>query len=373
MKSLRAKNSLPLFDKERIECVPSAGLHMTAQRCLLGLFCLPIYRHNRWSASVLAFLALPFLLNLSGCVAPLPSSKSSTGTTSTSSPSTSSPVLSGLNCASGSMAGTGTDTCTVTLNAAAGTGGQAVSLSSSATAVAVPASLTVPAGAASVSFAATVSSVSTAETATLTASSGSATKSYTISLGVSAATLTLQSTSVAFGDVTVGSPAYQSVTLTSTGTAAVTVSGISVNGTGYTISGTSFPLTLNPGQSATLTIEFNPIAAGAAAGTVTLTSNSSTGATAIVSLSGTGLALAYKVDLAWNAPTASPDQVTGYNIYRATAGGTTYQLLNSAIDSTTTYTDMTVANNTSYSYYVESVDAQGNQSVPSNAFTVTIP
>ncbi|MGC9225605.1 MAG: choice-of-anchor D domain-containing protein, partial [Terracidiphilus sp.] len=163
------------------------------------------------------------------------------------------------------------------------------------------------------------------------------------------------------------------VTLTSTGTAAVTVSGVSVSGAGYTISGVSFPLTLNPGQTATLEIEFNPTTAGTASGAVTLTSNSSTGATAIVGLSGTGVALAYKVNLTWNAPTASADPVTGYNVYRAVSGSTAYQLMNSSIDSTTTYADITVANSTSYSYYVESVDAQGNQSVPSNTFTVTIP
>jgi hypothetical protein len=215
--------------------------------------------------------------------------------------------------------------------------------------------------------------VSTSGTATLTASSGGAIKTYALNLGASVSTLTLQSTSVAFGDVTVGSPAYQSVMLTSTGTAAVTVSSGAVSGTGYTTSGVSFPLTLNPGQTATLEIEFNPTTAGTTSGAVTLTSNSSTGATAIVSLNGTGMAQSYKVDLTWNAPTASADPVTGYNVYRATGGGATYQLLNSSINSTTTYSDTTVANSTSYSYYVESVDAQGNQSVPSNTFTVTIP
>ena len=373
MKSLLAKNFPAFFGKERIECVAPTGHHVAVQRCLLGLSCSLIRRHNGWSAIVLPLLALPFLLSLSGCVATLPASKSSTGGTSTSSPSTSSPVLISLGCVNGSMTGAGTDTCTVALNTAAGTGGQAVSLSSSATAVAVPAAVTVPVGAASTSFAATVSTVSTAQTATLTASSAGATKTYALSLSSSISTLTLQSASVAFGDVTVGSPAYQSVTLTSTGTAAVTVSGLSVSGTGYTISGASFPLTLNPGQAATLTIEFNPTASGAMSGTLTLTSNSSTGATAIVGLSGTGVALAYRVNLTWNAPAASADPVTGYNVYRAVSGSTAYQLLNSAIDSATAYTDTTVASNTSYSYYVESVDAQGNQSVPSNTFTVTIP
>jgi hypothetical protein len=303
-------------------------------------------------------------------------SNSSSGTTSTISLSgTGQPVLNGLTCANGSITGAGTDTCTVTLNAAAGTGGQPVSLSSSNSAVTLPASVTVAAGATSAGFSATATAVSTAETATLTATSGGGTKTYGISLDVAVPTLTLQSTSVPFGDVTDGSPSYQSVTLTSSGTAAVTVSAGSVSGTGYTISGVSFPSTLTPGQTATLEIEFDPTVAGLSDGSVTLTSNSSTGTTSTISLSGTGVAASssYEVNLTWDAPTDSSDPVAGYNIYRAISGSSTYQMLNSSINSGTSYTDTSVSNNTSYIYYVESVDAEGNQSAPSNSFTVSVP
>ena len=196
--------------------------------------------------------------------------------------------VSAMSCASGSITGAGTDACTVTLNAAAGTGGQAVSLSSSATAVTVPSSLTVAAGASSASFTATISAVSSAETATLTASSGGGTETYAISLGAAVSTLTVSGTSVSFGTVSVGATGSGSVTLSSTGTVAVTVSAGSVSGTGYTISGVSFPLTLNPGQTATLDVAFNPTAAGSVSGSVTLTSNSSSGETSTISLSGTG-------------------------------------------------------------------------------------
>jgi Abnormal spindle-like microcephaly-assoc'd, ASPM-SPD-2-Hydin len=281
------------------------------------------------------------------------------------------PALSGLSCSSGSITGSGTDACTVTLTAAAATGGQPVSLSSNVTAVTVPSSVTVAAGATTASFTATVSAVSTAETATLTASSGGVTHTYTISLGPGVPTLTLESTNVPFGNVTLSNPAYQSVILTSSGTAAVTVSAGSVSGTGYTISGVSFPLTLNPGQTATLEIEFDPTTAGVVDGTVTLISNSSTGTTATISLSGTGVAASYQVNLTWDAPTNPSDPVASYNIYRAVSGSSTYQVLNSS--TSTSYTDMSVANGTSYSYYVESVDASGNQSGPSNVFSATIP
>jgi hypothetical protein len=196
---------------------------------------------------------------------------------------------------------------------------------------------------------------------------------YTISLGAAASTLTLQSTSVSFGDVTLNDPEYQSVTLTSSGTAALTISAGTLTGTGFNMSGVSFPVTLNSGQTAELEIAFDPTSAGAASGTITLTSNSSTGSTSQISLSGTGQAASYEVNLSWAAPSSSTDAVAGYDIYRATGTSSSYQLLNSSVDASTAYTDSTVQDGTSYTYYVASVDAEGNQSAPSNTYSVSIP
>jgi len=283
-------------------------------------------------------------------------------------------ALSGISCASNSMSGAGSDACTVTLTAAAGSGGLTVSLASSSSAVTVPASVTVPMGASSAAFTATATAVTTAQTAILTATAGGVTKTYTLALNpaTQGAALTLQSTSVAFGNVTLNTTATQTVTLTSSGTSAVTISAGAVIGTGFSISGVSFPVTLNPGQTATLAIEFDPTVAGAAAGTVTLTDNTPAG-TAVIAVAGTGTATSYEVDLTWDAPTVSTDPVAGYDIYRAPSGSSSYQLLNSAVDASTAYTDTTVANGTAYQYYVTSVDAEGNQSAPSNIFTITIP
>jgi hypothetical protein len=281
--------------------------------------------------------------------------------------------LSSLSCSSGTLAGAGTDACTVTLTGAAGTDGLAVSLSSSSSAVTVPASVTVSPGASSAGFTATATAVTTTQTATLTAVAGGVTKSYALQLTEAAPALTLQSTSVPFGDVTLNTPSTQMVTLTSSGTAPLTISTGKVTGTGFSISGISFPVTLNPSQTATLSIEFDPTATGSATGTVTLTDNASAGS-ATIALSGTGqTAAAYDVDLTWDAPTSSSDPVAGYKIYRAVSGSSSYQLLNSTVNAPTTYTDTTVANGTAYQYYVESVDASGNQSAPSNTFSVTIP
>lgn len=185
--------------------------------------------------------------------------------------------------------------------------------------------------------------------------------------------LTISGTSLSFGSVSVGTPTVQSLTLTSTGTAAVTVKSVSLSGTGFTMSGVTFPVTLNPGVAIKLQIQFDPTAVGAFAGSLTISSNSSTGNSAVVSLSGTGTAVQHQVTLNWNGPTNSPDPVTGYNVYRAPSGGTTFQLLNSTADSQTSYVDQAVQAGSSYTYYVKSVDAGGTESTPSNQTTVTIP
>jgi len=185
--------------------------------------------------------------------------------------------------------------------------------------------------------------------------------------------LTVSSTSVGFGNVTIGSPATQTVTLTSSGTAALTISSASATGTGFSMSGPSLPVTLNPGQTAALDVEFNPSATGTDSGLLTISSNSSTGSSTVVSLSGTAIAAAYQVNLAWNAPQNPPVTIAGYNVYRATGTSTTYQLLNTAIDGTTSYSDTTVQAGTAYSYYVESVDTAGVSSAPSSSYAVTVP
>jgi hypothetical protein len=301
-------------------------------------------------------------------------SNSSTGTKSTITLSgTGQAIPGGVSCSSASETGSATDICTVTLNAAAPAGGQIVSLSSSSSSVTIPSSVTIAAGATSASFQAAVSAVSTTQTVTLAASAGGTTKTYSLSLNAGTPKLTLSTTSLNFGSVNLSSLLSLSVTLTSSGTAPVTVNAGSVTGTGFKLSGVSFPLTLNVGQSAVLTISFNPLAALTANGLLTLTSNSSTGVTSTVTLSGTGLSVSYEVNLNWQAPASSSDPAVGYNVYRSSNGGSSYQLLNSSVDAQMSYTDTTVQASMAYIYYVESVDAEGNASSPSNVTNITIP
>ena len=114
--------------------------------------------------------------------------------------------------------------------------------------------------------------------------------------------LTISAASLTFGDVTVNTASTQPVTLTSTGTAPVTVNSATVSGAGFTVSGATLPATLNPNQAMTLNVRFDPTATGAATGQLTIQSNSSTNSTAVVNLSGTGTAV--------SSPQVSSPQLT---------------------------------------------------------------
>jgi len=279
-------------------------------------------------------------------------------------------TLSALSCSNASMTGAGSDACTVTLSGPAGSGGLSVSLASSNAAVVVPATVVVPANASSAGFTATVSSVSTGQAVTLTASAGGVSKSFALQLNAAVPTLTISPASLAFGNVTVNTASTLPVTLTSTGTAPVTINSATLSGTGFTMSGATFPVTLNPSLAITLDVQFDPATAGAVTGQLTIQSNSSTNGTVVIGLTGTGES--HYVDLSWQAPGSSADPVAGYHIYRST-GGSAYQLLNSSLDTQTTYVDSNVQSGQSYDYIVKSVDSSGVESTSSNQAAATIP
>jgi hypothetical protein len=300
------------------------------------------------------------------------SSNATTGSTATVSLSGAGAVaLSGISCGTTSFTGAGSAACIATLNAAAPAGGLVVNLSSSSSSVTVPASITVPANATSAGFSATVNSVTSAQSVNLTATENSASTTFTLQLNASTPTLSLSSSSVAFGSVTVNSPSTQSITLTATGNAAVTINSATLAGTGFSLAAQSFPITLTAGQAATLEVEFDPTAAGAAAGQLTIASNSSNG-TAVVSLTGTGAALNYEVNLSWTAPSSPSDPIAGYNVYRAASGSTMYQLLNTSVETGVAFVDTTVQAGATYDYYIESVDETGIRSAPSATVAMVI-
>src|SRR6516162_4959300 len=92
-----------------------------------------------------------------------------------------------------------------------------------------------------------------------------------------------------FGNLTVKTSASQTVKLSNTGTAALTISQASVSGTGFSLSGLAAPVTVPAGASMNFTVSFQPAAAGAASGSISITSNAGS-SPAVISLTGTGVA-----------------------------------------------------------------------------------
>ena len=195
----------------------------------------------------------------------------------------------------------------------------------------------------------------------------------TIETGAAGAarTLSIDATSVGFGNVFLNTSASQSVTLTPVGTAPVTINSAALTGVGFTLSPAPLPVTLNPGQVLTLVVQFDSATAGAATGQLTIVSNSSTGALTVISLSGTGAP--HEVELSWSAPSSAYDPIAGYHVYRAPGGTPSFQLLNSLDSTQTAYVDGAVQSGRSYDYFVESVDDFGSESVQSDVITVAIP
>jgi hypothetical protein len=283
------------------------------------------------------------------------------------------PTVNGFTCASTNISGSLADACTVTLSGTAPISGVSVALTSSSGSVTVPASVNVPATSNTATFTANVAAVTTAQSVTLTAKTGSTSRVLTLQLAGAAAELSVNATSISFGSVVLNLPTIQTVTLTSSGTAAVKVSSVSVTGNGFSLSPIILPIVLNPGQTVIVSVIFLPTTKGSMTGQLTINSNSQKNATMVIPLSGSVALSTYQVNLNWQAPDSSNDPIVGYHVYRAPSGSTAYALLNSTLVTGTSYVDSTVQSGKSYDYIVTSVDAQGNESVPSNAITVTIP
>ncbi|MGO9338936.1 MAG: choice-of-anchor D domain-containing protein [Terracidiphilus sp.] len=231
-----------------------------------------------------------------------------------------SPQLTGISCSSSSVVGTATDLCTVTISGPAPAGGFSVGLSSDNAAVTISPAALVQTGTKSAQFPAYVTPVSTAQPALLTASAGSVTETFALQLNVPEPTLTIGPASVVFGNVTVNTPATQTVTLSSTGTAPVTISGAAVTGTGFTLVQGNFPLVLNPGQTVTLGVQFDPTSAGQASGHLTIVSDSSIDGTALISLSGDALESPVPADSVFAPPAANACQSNYDQFYGAEPG-----------------------------------------------------
>ena len=117
---------------------------------------------------------------------------------------------------------------------------------------------------------------------------GGVTASSSSSNGGNSGSLGSSLTSIDFGQVTVGTTATQTITVTNSSAAAITVSQVTVSGNAFSVSPITTPFTLNPSQSTSATFSFSPTSAGAAIGSVSIVSNASP-STLSIPMSGTGV------------------------------------------------------------------------------------
>jgi hypothetical protein len=102
--------------------------------------------------------------------------------------------------------------------------------------------------------------------------------------------ITVNPSSVGFGNVTVGNAATKTVTVTNAGTGVVTLSSIQISGANagdFTITSNTCGSALAGGTACTVTVSFGPLATGSATATLTVTDSDLSSPTA-VSLTGTG-------------------------------------------------------------------------------------
>jgi hypothetical protein len=182
-------------------------------------------------------------------------------------------------------------------------------------------------------------------------------------LGLTPATLS-------FGNVVVGTSANQTATLSASGSS-VTVTSGNFTSSEFSLSGLSFPVTIQAGNSASFTLTFTPQTTGAASATLTFASNASNAST-VQSLTGTGTAPpVYTVVLSWTASTSS--NISSYNVYRGTTSGGPYTEIGSVPEPTTTYTDTSVTDGQTYYYVTTTVNSSSQESAYSNQATAVIP
>jgi hypothetical protein len=335
---------------------------------------------RHWLNAATAVLVIAAMLGLSGCN--LQAGKTSTTTNGTGNQAAGHVGLSVSSLSFGSVAVGSSKTMHLTLTNSTATGGPNVTVSqvkASGTGFSTTSTSSVdlqpgqttdiailfkPTASGSASGNLTIDVVGATDPATVPLSgSGSSSSTPAAQLSVSPATL-------AFGSVNVGSSKDMTGTLQATN-ADVTISSAAWNGTGYSISGVTFPVTVKAGASKTFTVSFVPQAAGSANGNLSFTSNA-TNTPSNESFTGTGVAVAqhHTVSLSWVPSTSS---VAGYNVYRANQSGGPYARLNGSLRTAANYSDSSVQSGKVYYYVATSVDSSSTESSYSGEAAAVVP
>jgi Abnormal spindle-like microcephaly-assoc'd, ASPM-SPD-2-Hydin len=242
------------------------------------------------------------------------------------------------------------------------------------------------------------------------------------------ATVAVTPSSLNFGNLNLQTTSTKNVTVQNTGDINITISGITVVGSGFGYADLSPGFSLAPNQSVTFQVWFRPQIKGAASGAVDiLSANLSSPAT--LALAGDGVSqttttppsstppptsttpppsstppptsttpppstppptstppppstpppttptppptpVQHTVHLTWNP---SDSTVMGYRVYRSESAGSGFQNITGSLLTVTDYDDATVTSGTTYYYAVTAVDAAGQESSYSNQATAMVP
>jgi hypothetical protein len=187
--------------------------------------------------------------------------------------------------------------------------------------------------------------------------------------GFEAAGLSVTPAAINFGSVPVGASEEKTGSLTASD-ADVTISNAKLSGSGYSLNGIVFPVTVSAGTSVPFTVTFAPQSSSGTTGNISFISDAASSPT-VLSLTGTGSQpVQHSVQLSWNA---SSSHILGYNVYRSTQLDGSYVRLNSSLISNLTFTDFTVQSSTTYYYAATLVDSNNVESAHSNIATATVP
>ncbi|HEY2119792.1 MAG TPA: choice-of-anchor D domain-containing protein [Candidatus Acidoferrum sp.] len=223
------------------------------------------------------------------------------------------------------------------------------------------------------------------------------------------ATVAVSPSSLNFGNLNLQTTATKSVTLQNTGDVNITVSGITVAGSGFGYSALTPGFSLSPSQSITFQVWFRPQVQGVTSGTVSILS-ANLSSPASLTLAGDGVSptsptpptpppptpppppptpppptpppptpppptppptpVQHTVRLAWNP---SSSTIAGYNVYRSLSNKSSFMKITSSLLSATDFDDTTVASGSTYYYAVTAVNAAGEESGYSNEATAIVP
>jgi hypothetical protein len=194
----------------------------------------------------------------------------------------------------------------------------------------------------------------------------------------SAPAVTLSPTSLNFGSVVVGTTsAVKNVTLINSGSAPLTISGISVTGP-FTETNTC-GTTVAPRQKCTISVTFSPINTGVATGAVTITDNASN-SPQTVSLSGTGSTTGLtSIAITPANPSVAVGATQQFTATGTFSGGRTYNLTDSVTWNSSKKTIATVSDAagtqglaTAVAAGTTTISATTSKIVGSTVLTVTI-